>query len=82
MDTMLQIVVPAFGGFIYALSGWWSAHKEEVLDVKKMLPTVALGAIFGIAGAMTIPELADVPSAFMAGLGGSVLIQKLVGGLK
>lgn len=81
MDLVLQILVPAFGGFTYAVAGWWSNHKEETLDVKRMVPTVVIGAIMGIAGGMLIPELANIPAAFTAGLTGAVGIQKFIGGL-
>jgi len=82
MDIVLQVAVPAFGGFVYALSGYWDAHKEEVLDVKRMVPTIVVGTIMGVAGGMLVEGLANIPAAFAAGISGAVLVQKAIGGLK
>ena len=82
MDFLLGSGLSALGGLAYALSGYWKVHKVENVDIKKMLPTIVTGLVFGTAASFLSPDLATPQAAITAGLTGSVLIDKLIGGLK
>jgi len=75
--------ISALGGLAYAVGGYWKVHKAESIDIKKMLPVIVYGIITGVAAIFLAPTLIETPqAAFMAGLTGSVLLEKIIGGLK
>ena len=79
--TMLGI--SALGGLAYAVGGYWKVHKAESIDIKKMLPVIVYGIVIGASALFLAPTLVETqPAAFMAGLSGSVLLEKVIGGLK
>jgi hypothetical protein len=83
LGLVASAAISAVGGLAYAAIDYWNAHKAEDLDVKRMLPTIAYGAVVGVAAAFLSTEIASSPqAAFMAGFLGSVAVGKLIGGFE
>ena len=78
-----MLAVSALGGLAYAVGGYWKVHKAESVDIKHMLPVVVYGIVIGAAALFLAPTLVETEAAaFTAGLSGSVLLEKIIGGLK
>jgi len=80
------VVAGAIGGAIYPLIGYYNAkriEKDISFDLSRFITPVVYGAITGVIGVFLSPmlglgEIVDFNSAVSVGMGGAVLIEKLL----